>query len=243
MRHFQPLVFLGASTAFAEISELIRDINRVEERYEVVALLDDNSQLHGQSFGGVPVVGALELVHNYPTAKFVFGIGSFRTRSVRLEIVKRLNLPEDRYVSLIHPNAKVYSSATVGAGSIIHSGVVIGNDVDVAPFAIVTFNSAIGPRCVIGRGAMVTTLVTVLSGAVIGPCAFIGAGSCIAEGITIGPGAMVGMASAVFRDVAPGTFVLGNPARVVTNLHLSCDLSQPADRTMPYNEAGEGVSE
>ncbi len=71
---------------------------------------------------------------------------------------------------------------------------------------------------------MVTTLVTVLSEVEIGSCAFIGAGSCIAERIRVGPGAIVGMASVVFRDVAPGAFVIGNPARMVYKITIPLGL-------------------
>ena len=207
------MVFLGASTAFQEISELINDINENDDRYKIVAILDDNPDLHGRQMGGVEVAGGLDLVHRYPDANFVFGIGSHRTRLQRHEILERLGLSDDRYVTLIHPAAKVYRSATVGAGCIIHAGAVIGNDTVLDPFAIVAFNSAIGPFVRIRRCAMVTTLVVVLSGADIGAGAFIGAGSCLADGIRIGPGAMIGLGTNVFRNVGTGAYVLGNPAR------------------------------
>jgi sugar O-acyltransferase (sialic acid O-acetyltransferase NeuD family) len=215
MAKLQPLVFLGASTAFSEISEIVRDLNRIEERFDIIAILDDNVQMHGTVMQGVPVTGNLELVHQYPDAQFVFGIGSFRTRLLRLDILNRLNLPDERFVRLIHPNAKIYPGAMVGHGSVIHSGAVIGGDVTLESFSIVTFNSVIGAYSKIGRGAMVTSMVTVLTSVQIGACAFIGAGSCVSERIRIGPGAMVGIASVIFRDVDAGAFVLGNPARML----------------------------
>jgi len=224
MRKPQPLVFLGASTAFSEISEVVHDINEVEERYEIVAVLDDNKQLHGKKPGNIPVVGGLDLVHQYPEAQFIFGIGSFRTRLVRYDILTRLNLPDERFVTLIHPRAKIYPGAKIGSGCVVHSGVVIGNDVVLEPFSIVTFNSVIGPHSKIGRCAMVTTMVIVLSEVQIGACAFIGAGSCLAEQIKIGPGAMICMGTTVFRDVGPGAFVLGSPARVLYSVKVPTEL-------------------
>ena len=224
MRKLQPLVFLGASTAFSEISEVVYDINKEEERYEIIAVLDDNKQLHGSTLGNIPVAGDLDLARQYSEAQFVFGIGSFRTRLVRYDILKRLNLPDERFVTLIHPRAKIYPSAKIGSGCIVHSGVVIGNDVMLKPFSIVTFNSVIGPYSKIGRCAMVTTMVIVLSEVQIGACAFIGVGSCLAEQIKIGPGAMICMGTTVFRDVGPGAFVLGNPARVLYSVKVPTEL-------------------
>jgi acetyltransferase-like isoleucine patch superfamily enzyme len=43
----------------------------------------------------------------------------------------------------------------------------------------------------------------------------IGLGATILPGVTIGPDAIVGACSVVTKDVAPGTVVAGNPARVI----------------------------
>lgn len=220
----QPVVFLGASTAFFEISEIIRDINNVKGSYEIIAVLDDNPQLHGSRLVGVPVMGSLDLVHQYPDALFVFGIGSFKTRLVRNDILKRLNIPDERFVTLIHPSSKIYPSATICPGCIVYPGVVICNDVVLDPFSIITFNSVVGPYAKVGRCAMVTTMVVVLSGVQIGRSAFIGVGSVLAERIKIGPGAVVIMGSIVLRSVKPGAFVQGNPARLLYRAEVPAEL-------------------
>lgn len=44
----------------------------------------------------------------------------------------------------------------------------------------------------------------------------IGANSTILPGVTIGDGAVVAAGSVVHKDVAAGTFVGGNPLRVLT---------------------------
>jgi sugar O-acyltransferase (sialic acid O-acetyltransferase NeuD family) len=233
------LVFLGASTAFAEISEVVHDLNRVEPRYRIVAALDDDAALHGGTLaGGVPVAGGLDRVGDFPDALLVFGIGSFRTRMVRWEILRRLGVPDERFATLVHPGAKVYPGARVGPGCVLHSGVVVGNDVAVEPFAIITFNTVVGPYSRIGRCAMVTSSAVVLTGVEIGPCAFIGAGSCLAEGVRIGPGAMVGMATTVHRSVGPGAFVLGNPARVLYSVKVPAGIMDGWDPA----PAGKGQS-
>jgi sugar O-acyltransferase (sialic acid O-acetyltransferase NeuD family) len=213
MKKKKKLVFLGASTGFEEISNLIYDINDLDDKYEIVALLDDNPEKHGQTLHGIPIEGPLEKAHEYPEVSFVYAIGSYKNQFKRYEILERLGLEESRFVTLIHPNTKIYPSAKIGPGSIIHSGTVIGNDTQIDAFTIITFNSVIGPYCQVGSGAMITTLVVVLTGSSIGPYAFIGSHSCIGENLQIGPGAMVGMGSVVFRDVSPGAFVLGNPAK------------------------------
>ena len=46
----QKLVIIGGSNAFWEISELIQDINKIENRYEIIAVLDDNPGLIGNKY-------------------------------------------------------------------------------------------------------------------------------------------------------------------------------------------------
>lgn len=54
-------------------------------------------------------------------------------------------------------------------------------------------------------------------GVTIGDGAWIGAGAIILPGVTIGAGAVVGAGSVVTSDVAPGTTVVGNPARPIAS--------------------------
>ena len=221
----RPLLFLGASTAFLEIREIINDINRVAPRHEIIGLLDDDPARHGQVVDGVKVLGPLDIARDHPEADLVFGIGSHGTRLVRHRIVERLGLPDERYVSLVHPLAKVYPSARVGPGSIVHSNVVIANDVRLDGFNVVTFGALLGPYVHLCRFAMVTSLAVVLSGVELGPGSFVGAGSSVRDGVRIGAGALIGMAAAVFGNVDEGATVLGNPARISYRVRVPPELS------------------
>jgi sugar O-acyltransferase (sialic acid O-acetyltransferase NeuD family) len=209
----KPIVFLGASTAFHEIVEIVRDVNAATPRWRVQAVLDDDPAIHGTALQGIPVVGPLVAWREYADADFVFAIGSFRTRMRRLDLVRAIALDERRCPALIHPRAKVYPTARVGPGCIVHMQAVVANDADLGAFSIVTFNAVVGPRVRLHPGAMVTTAAVLLTGVKVGSCAFVGAASCVAEDVRIGPGAMVGMGSHVYRNVRPGAYVLGSPAR------------------------------
>jgi len=215
---------MGASTGFLEIQELINDINRERPTHRIIGLLDDNPKLHGQSVDGTPVLGPLELAHDHPDAGLVFGIGSPPTRLLRHRIIDRLAIPEERFVSLVHPTAKVYPSASVGHGAIIHSNVVLADHVRLDGFNIVTFGALLASQVHLGRFAMVSSLVVLLSRVDVGPGCFIGATACIQDDIRVGAGALVGMASAVYRNVAPGAVALGNPARVAYRVRVPPEL-------------------
>ena len=84
------LVILGAS-AFPEISDLVKDINSVNNVYEVIEILDDNETLHGSTIEGVKVGGPLDKSSGFSEEiKFVLAIGSYRTRIQKYYILKKL---------------------------------------------------------------------------------------------------------------------------------------------------------
>jgi maltose O-acetyltransferase len=55
----------------------------------------------------------------------------------------------------------------------------------------------------------------------IGDAAWLGAGAIVLPGVRIGREAVVGAGAIVTRDVAPGTVVAGNPARLIRDLGLT----------------------
>ena len=94
---------------------------------------------------------------------------------------------------------------TVKCGVQLWDGVTLEDDVFVGPNA--TFTNDAFPRSRVHPDRFLRT--TVQRGA------SIGANATILPGITIGSGAMIGAGSVVTRDVAPGTVVVGNPARML----------------------------
>lgn len=210
----RPLVFFGA-TAFREHAQIVRDINKQTPTYSIDAILDDNPCLHGTRIDGVQVVGPLDEHVEFPDAQFVFGIGSVEARLARYGILERLAIPSERYATLIHPTATIYSSASIGHGCIIFPGAVVSCDTTVAEWAQLLTNSNVGVSNYVCEGALVAALVATTADVLLGPFSHVGAGSCVAPSVMIGAGAQIGMGSVVLRDVPNGAFVLGNPATVV----------------------------
>jgi len=209
------LVFLGAGTAFFEVYEIIRRINIINDKYEIITILDDNEELHGTFLNNIIISGPLQNATNYSDAKFIFGIGSMKNRLNRFEIFKKLNLKKSKFETIIHPNCNIDPSVKIGCGCIIHPGVCIGNDVEIGSFVIIAVNSAIGPFTKIKSFSMITSLVVVLSNVFIGESSFIGSSSCITEGVKIGKCSMVGVGTIITRSIPDGSFFLGNPARML----------------------------
>ncbi len=216
MKEIIDIVMLGGSTAFYEIMELVYDINADEKsnkQYQVIAILDDDVELHGKFLDGIEIVGGLELAHNYPNSKLVFGIGSIKTHFSREEIIRNLNIPENRFETLIHPNVKIYNSAKIGYGCIIHSGNKICHEVYIDSFVIMTYDSIIGNFTRINKFCSIANKVVILSNTIIEKNVYIGTGSIIGENIKIGSNSIVGMGTIIRKSVNNNTFIMGNPHR------------------------------
>ena len=218
------LILIGASNNFYEISEIIRAINKIEIKYNIVGVLDDDVSTHGQLKHGVNVLGSLDEAKKISNVKFVFGIGSSKTKNIRHKIIDLIGIEESKYETIIHPTAIVDPSAIIGNGCILHSGSFIGNNARLESFVTVAVNSAIGPFAVLEKFSMITSLVVVLFGAKIGRSAFVGSNSCIAENVNIGKGVIVGAGTVISRNIPSGTFFLGNPCRMINKFDIPEDL-------------------
>lgn len=89
----------------------------------------------------------------------------------------------------------IAGQTSIGDGVLINDLSMIGNAVSIEADAVIMASTMVGGRVTIGRGA------------------WVGMAARILESVTIGERAKVGMGSVVMADVAPGTVVVGVPAR------------------------------
>ena len=73
----------------------------------------------------------------------------------------------------------------------------------------------IAHNCKIGSGAMVIACAEVSGGVVLGRGSWVGPNASIIQQTTVGDGSLIGIGANVLRDVAPGTTVAGNPAKLL----------------------------
>ena len=150
----EKVIVIGAS-AYPEIAALIDDINEKKASIKVIAVLDDDCSLHESDLLGVPILGGLELARSYSDdTKFIFAIGSAGNRLARKDILKRIGIPVERYINVVHPSAKVYPTAKLGRGSIILPNVVVNHNTVVGDFCVISANVTIDCRCLFGDGVL-----------------------------------------------------------------------------------------
>ena len=124
--------------------------------------------------------------------------------------------------ALIRQDNVIGDRVSIGSHSEIGFSVVIGDDarlhsgVFVPEHSVIETGAWLGPRVVLTNSRYPNTkgAKQELEAPVIKAGARIGAGVTILPGVTIGANAMVGAGAVVVRDVAEGTTVIGNPAKL-----------------------------
>ena len=115
----------------------------------------------------------------------------------------------------IQKRARIGNRCKISSHSFICEGVTIEDEVFVG-HGVVFINDKV-PRATTSAGRLQTDDDWKAIPTIIKRGASIGSGATILCGITIGEHAIVGAGAVVTRDVAAGTTVAGNPARVIKN--------------------------
>lgn len=199
----------GAGGLGRELYDLATRINSVSKRWASIVFIDDNaSQERGQ---GLPTISLNDFLERELTKEVVIGVGEPRTREHLTNRVKGRGI---RLATLIDPTAIVSESASLSEGVVVsefcsvHSMVTIGESSLVQPFCCV------GHDIKIGSNSVISTTANIGGGSTIGDRVYLGMNCAIMQKTVVEDDAVIGMGAVVFRHVAAGCTVIGNPARV-----------------------------
>ena len=201
-----PLVILGAGGTSIDFCEAA-----IASGHEVFGLLDDAVR---EAVCGFPVLGPLDAWRDLPEhVRFFCGIGSTSSHRSRLALIERLQIPECRYGTIIHPTAVVSPSAAIGPGcgilalSTIGSRVVLGAHVEILQLCLVAHD------CRLDAGAIAAGGANLAGGVHVGCCAFVGAGATVRNELQLGAGSLLGMNATLTEDLPADAIYAGTPAR------------------------------
>lgn len=208
----QSIVLLGTGGFARETAAVIESINAVEPKWHLVGFLDDNENVQGSLVAGYPVLGPLEWSRQHEDVMVVACMGNPHNYGSRKAVVDRLNLPLERYATLLHPTACVGGDSRIGAGTVVLAGTVltvdvqVGNHVSVMPHVLLTHDNHIADFVTLTGGVRLAGVVSVQEGA------YLGSGALIDSGVTIGAWSQIGAGSLVRRSVPAGEVWWGSPA-------------------------------
>ena len=176
-----------------------------------VVVYDDRIELAGRSFLDTHVIAPVPSLASLPVRVHV-AIGANAARRI---IGNRMLAAGKELVAVTHPRALISSRASMGAGTFVAAGAVIGPAGRIGKGTIVNHSAVVDHDCEIGEWVHIAPNATLGGTVRVHSGAFIGAGAVVLPGIEIGQDAVVGAGAVVIRPVEAGGVVGGNPARAL----------------------------
>lgn len=182
--------------------------------FNFIGFVDDTKEKQGINSIGLKVFDRYAF-EKFPAAKVLAVPGSSTSFKKRKEIIDSLDLKDERFATVVHPNANISKNARIGKNCLIYAGVVItvnaqiGNHVCILPNTVVHHDTKIGNYTLIGSNICIAGYTE------IGESCYVGSGSNIINTIRIGNQVLIGMGSNVIKNVSDNSKIAGNPARAL----------------------------
>jgi sugar O-acyltransferase (sialic acid O-acetyltransferase NeuD family) len=182
---------------------------------ELAGLLDDFPANRDRTIGDLRVIGTNEDLPHLRAegiAGLLIGFGESRGRAdiAARALAAGLELP-----NLVHPSAVVHPTATLGRGVHVFALGHVGPDAVLGEGVLVNTGASVEHDCTVEAGAVILPGARLGGRVHIGREASVGAGAVLLPDVRIGVQAVVGAGAVVLREVAPGTTVVGVPARAL----------------------------
>ncbi|MCC8173617.1 MAG: sugar O-acyltransferase [Odoribacter sp.] len=208
------VIIIGGEGNGGVIASCIED-NRTrfnDLEWEVVGFVND----YEKEVCGYPVLGSTddvrELLKN-PEYFFMWGIHMIGRNIKTEEVFRKVNIPKERFATIVHKTAFVAQSAILEPGVFVMSNCYVGPQAHIGMCSLLLANSLIahntevGPLCHFSAGSVTGSYIT------IGTCSDVTLGARVIEKRKIGNFAVAGAGSMVTRDIPDYEIHVGNPAK------------------------------
>lgn len=203
------IIMIGG-TEGVSVTEFIEEMGE----YQVLGFLNDREK-EGTVIGKYPVLDKTAHWHKFSDCFFVFTIFRYYGMEKRFALLKNLQIPLDKFPTLVHPLAYVSKTSTLGKGVVVYPFAKIHAYAEIGNFCSVRSGANIGHNCQLGEFNY------------IGPNAVLSGHTKTEEGVYIAPNAtinpwlhlekysMAGSNSVIYKDIAEYQIFQNMPARLI----------------------------
>jgi sugar O-acyltransferase (sialic acid O-acetyltransferase NeuD family) len=188
----------------------IEALDCISNEYNIIGIVDDIK--FGQTYLDLEIFDR-NIFNKFPNSKILAVPGSPKSYLKKINIIESLNIPLERFATIIHPSANISKNAHIGINVLIMAGVVITSNAYISDSVIVLPNSIIHHDTIISSQTIIGSNVVVAGNVTIATNCYIGSGSNIRNNLTIGAGSLIGLGSNVIKSVNNNSIVYGNPAK------------------------------
>ncbi|MSS44399.1 acetyltransferase [Anaerosalibacter bizertensis] len=208
------VLILGGKGNGTIIANAIIDANRRGfNEFEFAGYLNDGVK-KGSYIEEYPVIDTVRNASEYfDDYYFINAILRIDGNRKRINMVKGLNIPDDKLVTFVHPTAYVAPNVKLSPGVVIMPNVSISSNTIIGKNSLVMVGATIGHDNKIGEYCHIAAQSCVGSYLKIGNGVHIGLNATVREHLAIGDNATVGMGTVLIKNVGENEIWVGNPCR------------------------------
>ena len=202
------ILIFSAGSAGREVFQLILNINKLQNEWEVIGYVDNDTNKIGKTIDDIQVYSTA----NKPKKKEIYAMcgimnGAIRKKIFNEEIIKN----EYKLTNLIHPLVEKPKCFKTGLGNIIFGNVHISFEVDIKNFSIISNFCDLGHNLIANNYFTIMPSVIIGGNCEIGEQTLIGSGAMIHPGIKIGSNCTIGMGTLITSNIKNNTSVINYP--------------------------------
>jgi len=192
-------------------SKVIQAIIHRTEGYELVGILDE--LIEGFYEKDSVFYDNLNNLSNY-TNDFFFLV-AIGDNSVRDAIIKRNNLTDDNFTSIIDVNAIISPDVSIGVGTVVMPGAVINPGSIIGKHSIVNTSAVVEHDNTLGDFVHISHNATLAGTVTVKDFVHIGSGATVIPNTTIYQHSIIGAGAVVTNDIEEKSLAVGVPAKIV----------------------------
>lgn len=191
----------------------IEALDCLSNHYNLLGFIDDTPEKQGVNEYGLSVFSRKNIKDKDAVVLAV--PGSPTSYKIRKQIIDSLEIPIEKFATVIHPNASVSPLAKIGKNVLIMAGVVITSNAIIEDHVCILPNTVIHHDVVVGKYSLIGSNISIAGSTKIGENCYIGSGTKIMNGLSIGDRTLVGLGTNIIRSIPNDSKVVGNPARIL----------------------------
>lgn len=207
MSSIDDLLIMGTGVHAREMTEIVQRINagRLRWRLRGFVPLPASKITPGSTLCGYPVLDLASALQIYPLCHLAFDH----------EYKRPVDVPRQRWTSLIDPSTFVSTTAQIGAGCVVYPHGYIGLNARLGDRVFALSGTVINHDDVLEDSVTLCSGVTLAGGVHVEAGCYLGQDCTVRQHVRIGRGSLIGMGSVVLHDVPPNSVMVGNPARLL----------------------------
>lgn len=211
------LVIIGGYGNGTVVQSTIEDINATEKQWEILGFLNDREV---EPINGYPVIGKIEktttdkLLED-PGIYFIYTLISVKLNHRYINKLLNLEIPRERFATVIHPTAVVSKFSEIGYGTCIQPLVCVGPNSRIGDHVQIFAQSLVGHGAILDNYSYVANNACIGAGVHLKEGAYLGTNATTLEFVKLGKWSVTGIGAVILKDVPNFAKMVGNPAKQI----------------------------